>query len=93
MRLFVDHGKSVFPTTAVADEPSRGTEPKQTYWANEAKEWVDVINGITLTDVTRFLRKRLIGKHVHVHIDYVKPKDGDFEERECVTITYGGQDT
>ncbi|WWD01433.1 hypothetical protein V866_008377 [Kwoniella sp. B9012] len=52
----------------------RGTDPKSTYWANEAKE---------------FLRKRLIGKTVHVHIDYVKPREGEYEERECVTITYG----
>lgn len=29
---------------------------------------------------------------MHVHIDYVKPKDGEYEERECVTITYGGND-
>lgn len=42
------------------------------------------------TDI-RFLRKRLVGKHVHVLIDYVKPKEGDYEERECVTITYGNQ--
>ncbi|WRT67103.1 uncharacterized protein IL334_004069 [Kwoniella shivajii] len=52
----------------------RGTDPKSSYWGNEAKE---------------FLRKRLIGKSVHVHIDYVKPRDGEYEERECVTITYG----
>ena len=52
----------------------RGTEAKQAYWANEAKE---------------FLRKRLIGKTVRVHIDYVKPRDGEYEERECVTVTYG----
>ncbi|WWC90066.1 uncharacterized protein L201_004999 [Kwoniella dendrophila CBS 6074] len=52
----------------------RGTDPKSTYWANEAKE---------------FLRKRLIGKTVHVHIDYVKPREGEYEERECATITYG----
>jgi staphylococcal nuclease domain-containing protein 1 len=68
----------------------RGTEAKQAYYANEAKEYVfatflkaePVSNG-------RFLRKRLVGKTVHVHIDYVKPKDGEFEERECVTVTYG----
>lgn len=53
----------------------RGTDPKTQYWANEARE---------------FLRKKLIGKTVHVHVDYVKPKEGDFEERECVTIKYGG---
>lgn len=41
----------------------------------------------------RFLRKRIIGKTVHVLIDYVKPKDGEYEERECVTISYGTQNT
>ncbi len=41
----------------------------------------------------RFLRKRLIGKHVHVLVDYVKPKDGEYDERECVTVTYGSQNT
>ncbi|RSH91298.1 hypothetical protein EHS25_009597 [Saitozyma podzolica] len=56
----------------------RGTEAKQAYWANEAKE---------------FLRKRLIGKTVHVLIDYVKPREGEYEERECVTVTYGAQNT
>ncbi|KAJ9122184.1 hypothetical protein QFC24_004414 [Naganishia onofrii] len=54
---------------------ARGSDPKQMYWAAEAKE---------------FLRKKLIGKTVHVHVDYVKPKEGDFEEKECVTIKYGG---
>lgn len=52
----------------------RGADNKNAYWAGEAKE---------------FLRKRLIGKTVHVTVDYVKPKDGDFDERECVTIHYG----
>lgn len=40
--------------------------------------------------VCRHLRKRLIGKNVHVTIDYVKPAEGDYEEKECVTIKYGG---
>lgn len=44
-----------------------------------------------MTNLNRFLRKRLVGKVVHVLVDYVKPKDGEYEERECVTITYGGQ--
>ncbi|WVR05260.1 hypothetical protein IAU60_002272 [Kwoniella sp. DSM 27419] len=56
----------------------RGTDAKPAYWANEAKE---------------FLRKRLIGKNVHVHIDYIKPREGDFEERECVTVHYGNQNS
>ncbi|KAJ9108141.1 hypothetical protein QFC19_002609 [Naganishia cerealis] len=54
---------------------ARGTDPKQMYWAAEAKE---------------FLRKKLIGKTVHIHVDYVKPKEGEFDEKECVTITHGG---
>lgn len=53
----------------------RGNDPKQMYWAAEAKE---------------FLRKKLIGKTVHVHVDFVKPKEGDFDEKECVTVKYGG---
>ncbi|KAI5475177.1 transcription factor (Snd1/p100) [Pseudohyphozyma bogoriensis] len=32
------------------------------------------------------LRKKLIGKSVHVQIDYIKPAEGDFESRECATI-------
>ncbi|TFK53941.1 hypothetical protein OE88DRAFT_1710997 [Heliocybe sulcata] len=53
----------------------RVSDPKQAYYANEARE---------------FLRKRLIGKHVKVHIDFIRPKEGEFDERECATIRYGG---
>ena len=53
----------------------RLSDPKQAYYAHEAKE---------------FLRKKLIGKHVKVTIDFVRPRDGEFEERECATIRYGG---
>ncbi|KAG5730041.1 hypothetical protein E4T56_gene5842, partial [Termitomyces sp. T112] len=52
------------------------SDPKQAYYAQEAKE---------------FLRKKLIGKHVKVTIDFVRPREGDFEERECATVHYGGQ--
>ncbi|KAF5370772.1 hypothetical protein D9758_002014 [Tetrapyrgos nigripes] len=51
-------------------------DPKQAYWAQEARE---------------FLRKKLIGKHVKVTIDFVRPREGDFEERECATVRYGNQ--
>jgi staphylococcal nuclease domain-containing protein 1 len=37
------------------------------------------------------LRKKLIGKHVKVQIDFVRPREGDFEERQCATVRYGGQ--
>ncbi|KAG9221028.1 hypothetical protein CCMSSC00406_0002372 [Pleurotus cornucopiae] len=50
-------------------------DPKQASYAIEARE---------------FLRKKLIGKHVKVHVDFVRPREGEYEERECVTIRYGG---
>ncbi|KAJ3018543.1 hypothetical protein HKX48_002822 [Thoreauomyces humboldtii] len=40
-------------------------------------------------DAREFLRARCIGKHVHVTIDYVKPAEGQFEERECATVSQG----
>ncbi|KIY49308.1 transcription factor [Fistulina hepatica ATCC 64428] len=52
------------------------SDPKQAYYAQEARE---------------FLRKRLIGKRVNVTIDFVRPKEGEFEERECATVCYGNQ--
>ncbi|CED84878.1 Transcriptional coactivator p100 [Phaffia rhodozyma] len=54
---------------------TRASDPKQAYWADQAKE---------------FLRKKLIGKSVQVTIDYVKPKEGDFDEKPCATIRFGG---
>ncbi|KAI8993849.1 transcription factor [Trametes punicea] len=56
----------------------KASDSKQAYWAQEARE---------------FLRKRLIGKHVKVHIDFIRPREGEFEERECATIRYGGQNS
>ncbi|KAL7409726.1 transcription factor [Mrakia frigida] len=53
----------------------RPSDPKQQYWANEAKE---------------FLRKKLIGKPVQVTVDYIKPAEGDFDARTCVTVRRGG---
>ncbi|KAJ3417103.1 hypothetical protein HDV05_006962 [Chytridiales sp. JEL 0842] len=51
-------------------------DAKEAYYYQEAKE---------------FLRHRLIGKTVHVTIDYVKPADQGFEERECATVINGSQ--
>jgi len=53
----------------------RLSDPRQAFYAQEARE---------------FLRKKLIGKHVKVHIDFVRPREGEFEERDCATIRYGG---
>ncbi|KAF8161178.1 hypothetical protein B0H34DRAFT_781782 [Crassisporium funariophilum] len=52
------------------------SDPRQAFYAQEARE---------------FLRKKLIGKHVKVQIDFVRPREGEFDERECATIRYGGQ--
>jgi staphylococcal nuclease domain-containing protein 1 len=57
---------------------AKANDTKQAYYANEAKE---------------FLRKKLIGKTVKVHVDYVKPREGEYEERECATIRYGKNQT
>ncbi|KZT08461.1 transcription factor [Laetiporus sulphureus 93-53] len=54
------------------------SDPNQAYYAFEARE---------------FLRKRLIGKHVKVHIDFVRPKEGEYEERECATVRHGNQNS
>ncbi|KZO98957.1 transcription factor [Calocera viscosa TUFC12733] len=54
---------------------ARANDPKQAHWANEARE---------------FLRKKLIGKHVRVNIDYIRPPEGEYEERDCATVRVGG---
>lgn len=54
------------------------SDSQQAFYAQEARE---------------FLRKKLIGKHVKVTVDYVKPRDGEFDERECVTVRFGGNNS
>ncbi|KAI9812291.1 MAG: hypothetical protein M1827_004740 [Pycnora praestabilis] len=49
------------------------TDPKQAPFAADAKE---------------FLRRRLIGKHVHVSIDGVRPAQDGYDQREVATLTY-----
>ncbi|CDS01880.1 hypothetical protein [Sporisorium scitamineum] len=52
-------------------------DAKQAGYAAEARE---------------FLRKRLVGKTVSVQMDYIKPKEGDFDEREYATVKQGNKD-
>jgi staphylococcal nuclease domain-containing protein 1 len=54
----------------------RQSDTRQAHYAHEARE---------------FLRKKLIGKHVKVHVDFIRPREGEFEERECATVHYGNQ--
>jgi hypothetical protein len=68
----------VLAQDVLIDAQYRVSDPKQAYYANEARE---------------FLRKKLIGKHVHVHVDFIRPPEGEFEEREAATVRYGGAKT
>ena len=52
----------------------RNTDPKQSPWQAEAKE---------------FLRKKIIGKHVRVGIDGKRPAVEGYEEREMATVMFG----
>lgn len=38
-------------------------------------------------EAREFLRKKLIGKKVNIHVDYVQPKSDDFPEKHCCTVT------
>ena len=38
-------------------------------------------------EAREFLRKKLIGKKVHVRIDYIKPASDGYPERQCATVT------
>jgi hypothetical protein len=58
--------------------PFRQSDPRQAHYANEARE---------------FLRKKLIGKHVKVAVDFIRPKEGEFDERECATVRYASHNT
>ncbi|KAI8338443.1 hypothetical protein BC941DRAFT_394949 [Chlamydoabsidia padenii] len=40
-------------------------------------------------EAREFLRKKLIGKQVHVVLDYTKPAQDGFEAKDCATITVG----
>ena len=35
------------------------------------------------------LRKKLIGKKVGVTVNYIKPAEGEFEEKTCATVLLG----
>lgn len=52
------------------------TDPKQSPWGPEAKE---------------YLRKELIGKHVKVTVDGKRPATDGYDEREMTTVTLKGQ--
>lgn len=56
-------------------DSTRLSDTRQAFYAKEARE---------------FLRKKLIGKNVKVTVDFIRPREGDFDERQCATIRYGG---
>lgn len=55
----------------------RMNDAKQSLFAAEAKE---------------FMRKKVIGKHVNVVVDFRKPASDGFEERDLATVTVAGKD-
>lgn len=42
-------------------------------------------------EAREFLRKRLIGKRVQLTLDYIQPKQEQFPEKACFTVTFNGQ--
>ena len=42
-----------------------------------------------LFEAREFLRKKLIGKKVTCHVDYVQPKSDDYPEKVCCTVMLG----
>ena len=54
----------------------RSSDPRQAYYAHEARE---------------FLRRKLIGKQVRVQVDFIRPREGEYDERESTTIRVGNQ--
>ncbi|CAO3596818.1 unnamed protein product [Absidia cylindrospora] len=43
-------------------------------------------------EAREFLRKKLVGKQVHVVVDYKKPAQDGFEAKDCATIMVGNND-
>lgn len=39
-------------------------------------------------EAREFLRKKLVGKKVHIQIDYIKPPSDGFPERTCASVTF-----
>lgn len=35
----------------------------------------------------------MIGKNVRATVDFIRPREGEFDERECATVRYGGQNS
>ena len=67
-----------------------GTEYKLTLSSIRQPKQKDAREGPYAAEAKEFLRSRLIGKRVHVHIEYIRPASDGFEERTCATITLAG---
>ncbi|KAF3316379.1 hypothetical protein TWF173_002225 [Orbilia oligospora] len=77
VREKVGEKKLSLSSVKAPSRPTGHTDPKvPTRWQAEAKE---------------FLRKKLIGKHVHVTIDGKRPGNKDYEERTMATVLLAGQ--
>jgi len=72
---------SLRPPRAAAP-PAEGDGPV----AREGKRGPPLYEVPYMFEAREFLRKKLIGKKVHVLIDYVKPPNDGFPERTCATV-------
>lgn len=55
--------------------------------ARDGKRGLPLYDVPYMFEAREFLRKKLVGKKVHVLVDYVKPANDGFPERTCATVT------
>lgn len=75
-------------------------QPKSVYSSRFIEQLTEEANAISNRPSGNFaglqaegkelLRKKLIGKTVHVTIDYIKPAEGAYDAQECATIKING---
>lgn len=64
--------------------------PRKADAPNDPKLYRALYDTPYMFEAREFLRKRLIGKKVHVIVDYVQPKTDTFAEKTCATVKLNG---
>lgn len=77
---------SLRPPRAQAPAPAAGGDGEGPPAAREGKRGPPLYEVPYMFEAREFLRKKLIGKKVHILIDYVKPANDGFPERTCATV-------
>ncbi|KAJ3083740.1 nuclease domain-containing protein [Quaeritorhiza haematococci] len=81
--------KIVTADTILVQNLKTGVEKKLTLSSIRSPKLKEAREAGYNVEAKEFLRSRLIGKQVHVTLDYVKPPAEGYEERECATIKVG----